>query len=489
MRAKKNILNDLFRISPDDTDIIKEVWAYSIKNECDIQDEFWDMIPEKQLVNLTDKVLALMKEGPADTDKKDGTQAKQDFIDEFIDPSFKVSSSKRGATYYEVVDGDHELEEMVNGWDLRVQHKSITKAQESCGGLVDENFVKACVNRWSSVSERIRDIEPFRMPDEAGWTLFRPKYAPDDSIVDLPAWFSVLERMSDHEAFLAWIWGVYSGKYGGRKVLWLYGDKGEEGKSTISSLLGDELFGPAQHTIDNSAISAGNRNFLNAHFEGARLVLYPDCNVANLILHENFKSLTSGGADKLFIEHKGAKAYTGSINAYAWVCSNLKPLITRDGFVTSRTLLIKIEPFKDAPMTHKQAKKELRKELPGLLAMARDVYNERCPDNYDIRTNDATKALEAEQICESTYSNDVLFDTYFVTDGGGAILKAVDLNNRLDKAHLTKYEKADFFKYLTDRYGSEKKRRGSGFIWTKIRLKGVSNVVSINTKANDPEVF
>ena len=496
MRAKKNILNDVRGIGPDDMELLKEVWSYAIKNDSDVQAEFWDEIPDKRMASLPDDMRAYMNEGPEEGDPNDPVQGRQDFIDEFIDPHFKISHEKRGAVYYSVTDADNKvLEEIPNGYDLVIQHKAISTAERVRDKLIDENFVKSCVNRWCSATSRVTNVEPFRMPDEPGWTRFRPRYKPDYTKCDpesLPSWMGVLDRMSDPDAFLCWIWGVYSGNYGGRKVLWLYGGAGEEGKSTISSLLGEELFGPSQHTIDNSAINAGNKNFLNSHFEGARLILYPDCNVPNLIMHENFKSIASGGADKLFIEHKGKTAYNATVKAYAWVCSNVMPTITDDGFVSSRTLLIKIEPFKGDPVPHKEAKRGLRTELNGLLAMAQITYEELCPDNYEIAVNDATRALESSQIIDSNDEFDTIFSTYFVANVDGKITTG-DMRKILKKEGLNQWQIKDFHKYLYKRCGSEQKRGGTKDYWIGVSKRGASNVVQLKSakaeKVKADEVF
>jgi hypothetical protein len=246
------------------------------------------------------------------------------------------------------------------------------------------------VQYWFNHEQNICMPEPMGLLGDNKWCLHRSKYFPDPS-VEYPSWQRILDRMSDAEAFAAWQYGVWAGIYKGRQFLWLHGPNGEDGKSALARVIGQNLYGPAHNAISNASISSSEKRFLTSFFENAALVVYPDANNRRCLMSEAFKTVASAGSDPVLIERKGKQAYTATLKAYMWISSNYAPEVTNNNFITSRLLYIHIGKMvneKPDPTVFKR----LEAELSGFLSYAKYCYEKLCADNYKIETNDSTIA-------------------------------------------------------------------------------------------------
>lgn len=264
--------------------------------------------------------------------------------------------------------------------------------------------------------------------------------------------------MSDPEAFAAWVYGVYSGDYRGRQVLWLHGPHGEDGKSAITDLIAKELFGPAHHAISNASLSASEKRFLTSFFENARLVIYPDASNRRCLMSEQFKTVASAGADPVLIERKGRQAYTSRLQARMWVCSNFAPEVTKDNFVLSRLLYIHIDKMRDekpdpAVIDH------LRDELPGFLHYAEQAYAKKCRDQYKILTNEKHLA-EVDQMADAFFEEyDVIFQKHWESGGETDFVEGAKVRDIMQKEGLRhNHDYRDFTTWLIERKGVVKRK-------------------------------
>jgi hypothetical protein len=319
------------------------------------------------------------------------------------------------------------------------------------GDTVDPGLARKLLDYWRYYAEPIDWPEAMALPTEDIWCLHRPAYEADDS-VEMPTWRKVLDRMIDPAAFAAWWFGIYSKQYRGRQTLWLYGPNGEDGKSTIISLLARELFGPAHEAISNSSFggSGGNR-FIYAPFEHARVVTYADANNTHVLKKEEFKMISSGGRDHVQIERKGVMPYTSTLSASMVVGSNHKPDLLKANHSLSRLLFIEIAPM-DGPKDP-EVDAKLIAELPGFLAYAAASYAERCQDNYRVTQNEASEAAVVEITLEGDEQYAILAEKHFDFHPDLEIAAAEFHDIVTRKCQLSGYPLKDFRLYLSDEYG------------------------------------
>jgi hypothetical protein len=264
--------------------------------------------------------------------------------------------------------------------------------------------------------------------------------------------------MSDPLAFGAWVYGVYSGVYRGRQILWLHGPHGEDGKSAIANLIAAQLFGPAHHAISNASLSSSEKRFLTSFFENARLVIYPDASNKRCLLTEQFKTVASAGADPVLIERKGKQAYTSRLNARMWVCSNFAPEVTNDNFVRSRLLYIHIDKMKDEKPDPKVIDR-LSEELPGFLHWAKESYEGNCRDHYEVLTEQAHD-VAVDHLTENFFERyEVIFQKRWETGTTEDFVEGSKVYDATrEEALRSNHDYKDFTDWLTQRKGVVKRK-------------------------------
>ncbi|VUX47794.1 hypothetical protein DF3PA_70115 [Candidatus Defluviicoccus seviourii] len=239
-------------------------------------------------------------------------------------------------------------------------------------------------------------IEPsnfsvWRRKHDDNYCMYRCPIEPDDTI-EFPKTQEFLDRLTDGPAFAAFIYGVWSGLYAGRQVMWIWGPQGEEGKSFFTTEVLSELFGldKGLKAISNNLATAGGRFGMGAVGD-AVMVLYPDANNTMITHSEFLKTLAGGGRDAVSKEKKFANPVTSIVKARVIVTSNFTPHVTRENFITSRIFIQKIKPFvgpKDPSIG-----KVYRQELPGFLAHGKRCYDELCANHEEIKKNKAADKL------------------------------------------------------------------------------------------------
>jgi len=237
----------------------------------------------------------------------------------------------------------------------------------------------------------------------------------------------------------------------------MHGKNGEEGKSLIARVIGQNLYGPAHNAISNASISSNEKRFINSFFEHAALVIYPDASNRKCLSSEEFKTLASAGSDPVLIERKGKPAYTAYLNARMWICSNFSPEVTSDNFMTSRLLYINISPLVDeAP--DPSISERLIEELSGFLAYAEKCYEERCPDNYRIQTETDNAVKE---LADNFYEDyDIIFGKYWQqTDEQSEVEASVLKSTLFNEGIKSNGEYSKFVEWLVKYKGVTKQKR------------------------------
>ncbi len=313
------------------------------------------------------------------------------------------------------------------------------------------------------------------------WCLYKSPHKPDNTI-KFPLLKETLDRMSEGDAFAAWIWGVYSRRYQGRQVFWIYGPDGEEGKSYLAKFLGKELFGENKgYKIVNNLKTKNSNQFTTSAYVGARLVVYPDCNNRRILWSELFKSLAGGGRDSEEVEAKYGTSNTVTLDARGMIASNQLPELRRENWLLSRLALCRIQPFtgeKDPNIN-----KKYLTELPGFLAYAKECYEKLCPDDEAIKLKEETIQWIATIIDEQEPLSKDVFLRYFELDTGSQITykrmkQLMELNEGMKGRDYK-----DWVEYINSLPGVATVRLGDGYVFSGLNERSAlpsAAVVSTN---------
>lgn len=223
------------------------------------------------------------------------------------------------------------------------------------------------------------------------------------------AWDDIIERLSNPDEFLAWLWVLFAGKKASSQALWLYGS-GNDGKSTIAETL---------HRIMKSVsciIPSTQNQFTHAKLYMKRLAVNNDVR-ADSTIDDKFIFEVTGG-DDADIERKGQNSFRGKINCMVLCTSNCLPRI--DVYMTAhirRLIVTKISPIKGvdrSSFSDEDFKERLYHERYYLMARAKEAHdkllvehNERMGTESDTLVNitlcEESKALIRNN-CKTRYT-------------------------------------------------------------------------------------
>lgn len=348
---------------------------------------------------------------------------------------------------YQITDRDKKEVTKLIGLDSEriCLARALATEADLMGDIFAPREVRDLTDYWTQLAKASE--RPVLMGREGSddWCLFRQKYLPEEG--DITAWKGWLDRLSDPEAFAAWIWGVYSGEYKGRQILWMHGPNGLDGKTYVQNTLGDQLFGPLRGTVGNAQLK--NTQFLTSSLEGKLLVTLGDCNVSTLHKYEIIKSISAGEkGDAVTIEHKGKTAYPAKLQSRLWVNSNLAPDLDNGVHETSRILYISVA--KIVGEADNDIERKVIAELPAFLYYARECFNKRCPQGSSIiKGNTLTDSLVADLNIDAVEEFQGWFENGFQSVEGDRYLKAVQVNDRLKTLGIgSTFKHRDFQKFL-----------------------------------------
>ena len=182
------------------------------------------------------------------------------------------------------------------------------------------------------------DAEPLPVvfkdaPQVVAWN--RLPFVPTEG--PFPAWKEFLVRCGEGgiqaNEVLAWIWSIFDNENAGRQCLWLWGIRGEDGKSIVLEVL-RSLFSNALIGALSDDLVTGGRRFALTQVWGARFVAYLDCRRPDFTQTALFKSICANDVQP--IEGKGVNAVTAKLNAKLAIASDPAPHISGDAHDRSR---------------------------------------------------------------------------------------------------------------------------------------------------------
>jgi hypothetical protein len=411
-----------------------------------------------------------------------------DFYNEYADDlktKFVKAYNSNSTTYYKIED---EHQQIVSEFPTEKEYVSGIKSYLQADLVHNKSYpvTQKQLSEFSSFwrHENSHDLkkppELFKLPDEKGWTKEVGGCLPAEEFTGFPTWEGVLERLSEPEVFAAWVYGIYTQKYEGRQLVWLYGRHGEEGKSYVSSAIADGLFKSTAGATSNNMVKSANQ-FTTSQFLDKLFVVYGDCNNKRFLMTELAKTLsTSGKVDAASIEQKYKNATVGYLKTRMLICSNYLPEIADENSLESRLILVEIQPFKGNKDPY--VKEKLIKELPQLLAYGKVCYEELCVEDYYFEMTDKTKQTIKDIQGGFFEDFNIIFNTYFELDPNGQITGA-ELQAAMKNEKMNQTLQNNFREYLQRQMGIEKVTQTNKSINYKgLKLKGKSNNV-INLEA------
>lgn len=323
------------------------------------------------------------------------------------------------------------------------------RGRESVVDTLSVKRVKEVVAMYLIDQAKTLTIKPFAWKGDDAFTLKRLDF--DLAEGTTPAWDEFLARLSDQEAFLAFVWSIFEEKHRGRQGLWLKGLDGQDGKSSVLNLLG-ELVGEAHGTLTGGR----EERFAHSQYHEKRLLLFPDCTTPSFVRTQLYRNYTGG--DVVSVEYKGLPAFSKKVYARVMIGSNFTPQIEDEGASRSRLLIVEVGT------TTKEARKDatwiprMRQEFPSLLWRARAAYQRLCPDDYVIEVSNVEQ--QEDLVDEATSSAEgrweALLKRHFMLSEGATISR-MDFHNALSSERLTSFDVHSFKRFL-QRHGVKERR-------------------------------
>lgn len=458
--------------------VARDICDYCFRNKCDpfvtfinAQQLGQDVLKSWDTDEAKTFIADQLKAQQAQTDiwDSDDEMAQRDAALQLMDKYF-ISTNENGGTLYKIADGTNMIVEVCCANNIEIQvgqhikHELAAHQKAAKKSLVTTilDFYQHNCMVWPAPKLWAQQDEPM-------WCLARAMIEPDPRVKYLHIQ-ALLDRLNDPEAFAAYLWGIYSGLNRGRQCLYVSEEIGESGKSSFLRHF-QKLFGDVITAALNWNVLS-NSTHASAHFAGKKLVVIGDNKNPNILMSQAIKELS--GDDKVMIDQKYEAVYSTYLQCRLVILSNMPCNITSERHNQSRTLWITLAPL-SVPVDptwsdHYDA------EMPGFLAYAEQCYLKRCPDNYEIKVNDAVKAAVQLRVAEFEAQFIHMFDTNFVIDKAG-VLTNREFNETMDASKWNSHERHNFLLWLSRMYfndhpdGLPRKHTNKGLAYLGIRAK------------------
>lgn len=361
------------------------------------------------------------------------------------------STANAGYIDYLVRDAAHKIvEPLVIGEDrFRDIARALAPVLEADGHHLNTGEAKVIWD-FATVHGRTLAAKPMlcAQPEHDDWCLHRITIQPKAG--DMPETLALLNRINDPEAFAAWLYGVASGRYRGRQVMWLKGN-GSDGKSTFMKAF-SSIFGQTAGSIDWTTLKS-NPAFAGSLFVNKRFVYVPDCNNPELLNTGLFKSLSDPNSDPVVINHKYGKMYSTELEAHTAVLSNFEPSIRNQTHSLSRTLFLTIEPRDLTVAADKSITERFAKELPAFLAYGEECYEKLCRNNTEIVANEHVQSAIQKQVDSTSEQWAAILQEHFVLEPNAAEQNQHVYKLLTQECRLSNHEVKEFRTWLEAEHG------------------------------------
>lgn len=383
-------------------------------------------VEENQVGNFNGKI-EMSEEGISEMARK------------ILDIRFKLVVNEESSIIYNIKNIEKKEVTICNNEEylLRRLHQNII---EEIQMTPTENFLKKVFCAWKMSTEPIRQPLPFCWKNQDEWTFKKLDFEPCPGNFD--SWTEFLLRLSSPEDFMAFVWSIFEIKSRSRQYLYLFDPKGQGGKSTVVSVLGD-ILGNAYAAINNSFVNSDAARWLIGGLFGKRLVGWPDCKNTKFCMSELLRNITSG--DDVTVEFKGKQPFTTKMYVKFILASNHEPSITSGGADLSR--LIRIDVGENNSKNDPDWRDRLVMELPHFLHECKSWYERKCRNHGNILLSDATHELGHGSTGEVEAKFESIADEY-LTFGDGFEATITQWVALCEKVKLSNIEISNFKDWL-----------------------------------------
>ena len=388
-----------------------------------------------------------------------GDEALLEICAPVLDQQFALLRAGDGTERVFAVNARREVTLLLDEAPLHQAVYDLLKAKY--GILPGEGVESRAITIWRRETEKLwQEPEPFAFAGDE-LTFKRFDSAPTEG--PFAAWQEFLSRLSDPDAFMAFVWSCFEKQNRSRQYVWLRGD-GQDGKSVVLGTLA-EVFGPAAMALTNGHLKHAGQ-FLNSAIYGKRMVVYSDCKDPKFGMREFVRNWTSG--DPVPVEFKHQTPFMAVLRVKLFVASNPQPDLTSQVADTSRMILIEVAPTetKDDPTWAAR----LKAELPAFLWACREVYQALCPKHGNIPIAETTKELLEDATVAFEETSHDIFDVYFEVAPGEKVAAKV-VANILESKGMSNDQKGDFKAFLERKHGVKYARTGEGRWYVGMRAK------------------
>lgn len=376
-----------------------------------------------------------------------------------LDKAFRVHRDSNGVDKIFKVNDRNEV-------TLQLAHEPLEQLiydalKEKYGGVPPPKVLKRSIEVWVKECEKLdTEPEPFTFKGDSRLCFKHFDWEPTEG--PYSAWEEFLSRLTDAEAFMAYVWSCFEPRSKSRQFVWLRGE-GQDGKSCVLRTI-QHVFGPAAAGIGNTHLKNQNQ-FLFSAIYGKRVVVYSDCKNAKFGMTEFVRNCTSG--DAVQVEFKGKTGFSWNMYVKLFVASNPKPEYTSQASDLSRVIYIEVAESKSKDDPTWAAR--LEEELPAFLFACRETYNRCCPHHGDIKLSDRTKELlgQAAIAFEERYHD--IFERNFKHRPGAEAAASV-VSERLREAGLNNNDISDFKAWMDRTYGVKYDIRNNGRFYVNLML-------------------
>lgn len=305
-----------------------------------------------------------------------------------------------------------------------------------------EDFAKF----WTMNAEPIAEPKSWAFLSDPSLTFMRLSWDPTPGL-PTPTWDDVLGRMSNAEAFKAFVGSLFIPNSYSQQYLWLHGPGGD-GKGSIFRFLAD-CFGKSYAA--ETPPQTDNR-FWASGLLHKRVVVFADCDASDIVRKDFFKSLTGG--DFIRVEKKGKDAYTAKLEAKIIFGSNTLPAISPEKSDLRRLILCQMQTWEGG--SDPTFERRLAAEASGFIAKCLATYRAVCPADDMIPTDTEDAEILSTHIDERY---ETLADSLF---NFSPTLECTPLEfySSVSSQLRNDYYIGKFKSYIRRVYGVEKRRLG-----------------------------
>lgn len=375
-----------------------------------------------------------------------------------LDQFFKTFSESNGSIRIFSVGDKKQVVWVTDELALeRVLYKSLV---EQFDDVPSQAVLHRAIDIWKKETKPLpSEPEPFCFQDEDVYTFKRLDFNVTQGLH--PSWDEFLDRLSDAEAFKAFVWSAFDKQNKGRQYLWLRGE-GQDGKSCVLKVI-DRCFGKASASLTQQLIGSDNR-FVGSALYGKRVAMFADCKNAKVGMTGILRNVVSG--DPIAIEAKGRDAFNAVVHVKLFIASNYKPEITSQQADTSRLIWIEVASSKntDDPAWEER----LYHELPYFLYSCREAYARVCQKQGQITLSSASIELLQDAVHSIEEEFQIAFDDLFEVDDN-SVMRGREFRERLVRFDAKKI--GEFKRWLERKYGVTASRDTAGVVYKRLRAK------------------